>query len=103
MEELTGLCAEQMKRELECDLQRSACVVRKSAIAAATAAAAQQSCNQEIGAANAKRLAAQCLEISPATHPPCNVENTCALITDRIRRGCELLGKGGPKYCADYR
>lgn len=103
LEALTGLRAEQLKRELECDPQRGACVVRKSAAAAPAATTAEQSCSQEIGAAKAKRLVAQCLEVSPATHPPCNAANACTLITDEIRRGCELLGTDGPKYCANYR
>jgi len=103
LEALAGLRAEQLKQELECDPQRSACVVRRSATAASAATAVEQSCSQEIGAAKAKRLVAQCLEVSPATHPPCNAANTCALITDEIRRGCELLDQDGPKYCADYR
>lgn len=103
MEALTGLRAEQLKQELECDPQHGACVVRKGAAAAPAATTAEQSCSQEIGATKAKRLVAQCLEVSPATRPPCNAANACTLITDEIRRGCALLGKDGPKYCADYR
>jgi hypothetical protein len=45
----------------------------------------------------------QCLEVSPATHPPCNAANACALIEDEIRRGCTMLGKDAPAFCIPYR
>jgi hypothetical protein len=60
-----------------------------------------QSCSDEMGARRAKALADQCLEVSPATHPPCNAENSCALIQDEISRGCKLLGTDAPNWCGD--
>jgi hypothetical protein len=66
-------------------------------------AAAETSCNRSIGPAKAHRLVEQCLMVSPATHPPCNAENTCALIQDEIRRGCALLGKDAPAFCRSDR
>jgi hypothetical protein len=45
----------------------------------------------------------QCLEVSPATHPPCNVANPCVLIKDEIGRGCALLGKDAPAFCRQYK
>ncbi len=43
----------------------------------------------------------ECLRVSPATHPPCNAHNPCAVITAEIRRGCALLGEGiRPRFCA---
>jgi hypothetical protein len=66
-------------------------------------AAAAASCNQSIGSEKAHQLVEQCLMVSPATHPPCNAANTCALIQDEIRRGCTLLGKDAPAFCRSDR
>jgi hypothetical protein len=62
------------------------------------------SCRDEVGAAKADRYVRQCLMVSPATHPPCNAENSCALIRDEIARGCRLLqgDKAMPKLCQPY-
>ena len=60
------------------------------------------SCDQSIGAAQAHRLVDRCLTVSPATHPPCNAANDCALIQDEIRRGCALLDKDRPAFCEQY-
>lgn len=62
-------------------------------------AAAEMSCNETAGGAQAHRYVEQCLEVSPATHPPCNAANACSLIQDEIRRGCALLGKDAPAFC----
>jgi hypothetical protein len=64
---------------------------------------AQTSCNESIGRENARRLVEQCLIVSPATHPPCNGSNPCPLIEDEVRRGCMLLDKNVPAFCAPYR
>jgi hypothetical protein len=64
---------------------------------------AEPSCNQTAGPQKAHQMVRQCLEVSPATHPPCNAANACALIQDEIRRGCTLLGKDAPAYCATDR
>lgn len=61
-----------------------------------------QSCSQEVGADDAQTYVDQCLEVSPATHPPCNAENPCQMIWDEISRGCAMLGNDAPAYCADY-
>ncbi len=61
------------------------------------------SCLQSAGAVKANRLVIECLEVSPATHPPCNAQNACSLIISEIRRGCSMLGQGAPGFCADYR
>jgi hypothetical protein len=62
------------------------------------------SCVASIGAAQAQKLVDRCLQVSPATHPPCNAQNACALITDEIRRGCGMLASGGaPGFCSEYR
>jgi len=61
-----------------------------------------QSCREEVGADDAQIYVDQCLEVSPATRPPCNAENPCQLIWDEISRGCAMLGNDAPAYCADY-
>jgi hypothetical protein len=61
-------------------------------------------CLSERGSAAAKLLVDRCLEVSPATHPPCNAANDCSLIESEIRRGCGFLsGADAPAYCKDYR
>ena len=61
------------------------------------------SCEAQIGATAATALAKQCRAVSPATRPPCNAANSCALIRDEIARGCAMLGTPGAKAagCVD--
>jgi hypothetical protein len=59
-------------------------------------------CSQTAGDAKANEYVTQCLEVSPATHPPCNAANACELIIDEIKRGCAMLTADRPPYCADY-
>lgn len=55
------------------------------------------SCSDEIGATAAEKRVQICLAVSPATHPPCNAGNSCAMIDDEIARSCSLLdGQGTP-------
>jgi hypothetical protein len=61
------------------------------------------SCLQGVGAKRANQLVDECMQVSPATHPPCNAQNPCALITDEIRRGCEMLKQNAPAFCNEYR
>lgn len=61
------------------------------------------SCLSSVGKSEAQRLVDRCLKVSPATHPPCNAQNACTLITDEIRRGCEIIGKSAPGFCQEYR
>ena len=64
-------------------------------------AAPAQTCRAAIGEAAARTLVDRCLFVSPATHPPCNASNPCALITGEIERGCAMLPSGdAPPYCA---
>ncbi len=60
-------------------------------------------CDQQVGAAAAKHLADRCLLVSPASHPPCNVANSCAMIRDEIKRSCDLMGPRDkwPKECTE--
>jgi len=67
------------------------------------AAAAPSSCATAIGKTQAQVLVDRCLEVSPATHPPCNALNPCDLIIDEIHRGCAFLqGAQQPRFCAQY-
>ena len=60
----------------------------------------ESSCEQERGAQAAAALAQQCIQVSPATHPPCNAANSCAMIAGEIRRSCGLLTGHKPPRCA---
>ena len=48
------------------------------------------SCEDERGLEEAQALVERCVRISPATRPPCNVANPCAMIQDEIDRSCAL-------------
>jgi hypothetical protein len=72
-------------------------------VSRARAGAPGRTCTEAVGAQRAEQLAKQCLEVSPATHPPCNAQNTCGLITDEIKRSCQLLGHDAPGFCNEYR
>jgi uncharacterized protein YecT (DUF1311 family) len=60
------------------------------------------SCLQSVGKTQANEYVRQCKQVSPATHPPCNVSNACSLITDEISRGCGMLASGAPGFCKAY-
>ena len=60
------------------------------------------SCSDEVGSDDAQMYVDQCLEVSAATHPPCNADNPCQMIWDEIARGCKMLGNDAPAYCSDY-
>ena len=65
--------------------------------AAASADRTPLSCAADIGTAAAERLAKTCRNVSPASRPPCNVANSCAIMQDEIARSCALFdGKGEP-------
>lgn len=66
------------------------------------APAAEQTCLQERGADGAQELVDRCIAVSPATHPPCNADNSCALIQSEVDRGCEMLGDQGPGFCGTH-
>ncbi len=50
-----------------------------------------RSCSAELGEAPASRKVAVCRNVSPATHPPCNAANSCAMIDSEIARSCALF------------
>jgi hypothetical protein len=63
----------------------------------------QTSCVVSVGTKRSAELVKECLQVSPATHPPCNAQNACSLVVDEIRRGCGMLGRDAPGFCAEYR
>ena len=73
------------------------------ALSWSSAVLAETSCTASIGAKDAKVLADQCIQISPATHPPCNAQNSCDIIKEEITRGCDMaksMGGQVPKFCS---
>jgi hypothetical protein len=64
--------------------------------------AEDKTCLKQVGKARSDQMVKQCLQVSLATHPPCNAQNSCEVITEEIRRNCEMLGREGPSFCAGY-
>ena len=58
-------------------------------------------CRDAIGAAASARLVERCIQVSPATRPPCNAANPCDLIQGEIDRSCKLWERDGdpPAAC----
>lgn len=54
-------------------------------------------CSTDIGAAASAKLVQRCIAVSPATHPPCNAQNECALIQGEIDRSCAMYGPNETK------
>jgi hypothetical protein len=57
--------------------------------------ASSGSCLDEIGQEAATRLVERCRAVSPATRPPCNTANPCAMIQSEIDRSCALWERDG--------
>ena len=56
-----------------------------------------KTCAEDIGAAASAKLVQRCIAVSPATHPPCNAQNECALIQGEIDRSCAMYKPGETK------
>jgi hypothetical protein len=71
-------------------------------------AARMRPCSETAGPERSALMVRQCIQVSPATHPPCNADNICGLIRDEIIRGCSLFRTGQadttpePDFCKDY-
>lgn len=61
-----------------------------------------RSCKVTAGLKRADLYVSHCSQVSKATHPPCNVENSCGAMIDEIKRGCAAIGSGAPGFCATY-
>ncbi len=98
--ELSRQRADALKLQLECAEGDITCVPRNRA--AAAPARADVACSQSAGQQKAQLLVQQCQQVSPATHPPCNVANACDLMIDEIRRSCAMIGTKAPAFCSSY-
>lgn len=76
--------------------------VEPATVASAPAIAEVGSCRDAIGEAASARLVQRCIAVSPATRPPCNAANPCALIQGEIDRSCEgyPTGQAKPTECS---
>jgi hypothetical protein len=64
---------------------------------------ASVACRTAVGAERSQTLVTECMQVSPATHPPCNDQNSCVQIIDEIKRGCGLLSRDAPQFCLEYK
>jgi hypothetical protein len=74
-------------------------------LAAAEMSALAQSCGQTAGIAKAQELVRQCMQVSEATHPPCNATNPCDMMIDEIKRNCTMRQNSRiavPSFCNQY-
>jgi len=62
------------------------------ATVATTPATQPVSCREQLGEAAAIRLVERCVQVSPASHPPCHPDNPCTLIQGEIDRSCAMYG-----------
>jgi len=61
-------------------------------------------CVQSAGKARSDQYVSQCIQVSPATNPPCNGQNACSMMIDEIKRGCAMIGKDNPPgFCSGYK
>lgn len=54
-------------------------------------------CRDSLGETASARLVERCIAVSPATRPPCNAVNPCALIQGEIDRACGKYEPGETK------
>jgi len=79
-----------------------ACALFGLVMAVSHAEESKPSCQQTAGEEKATEYVNQCIRVSPATHPPCNANNSCEMIIDEIKRGCALIGYNDPA-CKPYK
>ncbi|TIT78370.1 MAG: DUF1311 domain-containing protein [Mesorhizobium sp.] len=123
--ELTQARLAQLQHQLQCPEGDLSCVPQAAGAAApatagaapatagaapATAAPAKASqndtrpCVQSAGKAKSDQYVSQCIQVSPATHPPCNGQNACGMMIDEIKRGCAMIGNDNPPaFCSAYK
>lgn len=81
--------------------RRTAALAAGSSQSAPAQSQRTASCRQSIGPTRASVLVKQCIQVSPATHPPCNDANACDMITDEIQRGCRMYPPPVPAFCRE--
>lgn len=121
--DLTKARLSQLQFQLQCPEGDLACVPRSRASAPAPAkpatptakpatpapgpAASQNDtrpCVKSAGKAKSDQYVSQCIQVSPATNPPCNGQNACSMMIDEIKRGCAMIDKNNPPgFCSDYK
>ncbi|TPI41797.1 DUF1311 domain-containing protein [Mesorhizobium sp. B3-1-9] len=121
--ELTKARLAQLQHQLQCPEGDLSCVPQSGGSAApakaapATAGAAPakpapakasqndtRPCVQSAGKAKSDQYVSQCIQVSPATNPPCNGQNACSMMIDEIKRGCAMIGKNNPPgFCSAYK
>ncbi|RWC13464.1 MAG: DUF1311 domain-containing protein [Mesorhizobium sp.] len=121
--ELTKARLAQLQHQLQCPEGDLSCVPQSSGNAApakaapATAEAAPakpapaqasqndtRPCVQSAGKAKSDQYVSQCVQVSPATNPPCNGQNACSMMIDEIKRGCAMIGNDNPPaFCSAYK
>src|SRR4051794_41139041 len=79
------------KRGLMQPMRRCLWLAAVLALGVNAAAAQDSSCRNTAGPERSAGYVRQCLEVTPAMHPPCNAQNPCELIIGEIARGCRLI------------
>lgn len=85
-------CSPQAPKEVSASAAGATSSFTKVVTSPANVPATVVSCRDALGATAAQKRADVCLKVSPATHPPCNVANSCAMIEDEIARSCAMTG-----------
>ncbi|TPI44129.1 DUF1311 domain-containing protein [Mesorhizobium sp. B2-9-1] len=122
-QDLTKARLAQLQHQLQCPEGDLSCVPQSGA-APATAGAAPATagtapakptpvqasrndtrpCVQSAGKAKSDQYVSQCVQVSPATNPPCNGQNACGMMIDEIKRGCAMIGNDHPPaFCSAYK
>lgn len=121
--ELTKVRLAQLQHQLQCPEGDLSCVPQsggnaapmKAAPATPKAAPAKiapaqagqndtRPCVQSASKAKSDQYVSQCIQVSPATNPPCNGQNACSMMIDEIKRGCAMIGKDNPPgFCSAYK
>lgn len=97
-----GVTSRWQKIRAELDQLSTAFGITRPRTQAAADPANAPTCTAAVGAERAKRLVEECIQVSPATHPPCNAQNSCELIISEIKRSCALIGQTAPSFCSEY-
>ncbi|AZO31186.1 lysozyme inhibitor LprI family protein [Mesorhizobium sp. M1B.F.Ca.ET.045.04.1.1] len=106
--DLTKARLAQLQHQLQCPEGDLSCVPQAAAVKPVMAAPASQNdgrpCVQSAGKAKSDQYVSQCIQVSPATNPPCNGENACSMMIDEIKRGCAMIGNNNPPaFCSAYK
>ncbi|NUS18176.1 MAG: DUF1311 domain-containing protein [Mesorhizobium sp.] len=87
---------------------KAAPATAKAAPAVSAPAQAKQNdtrpCVQSAGKAKSDQYVSQCVQVSPATNPPCNGQNACSMMVEEIKRGCAMIGNDNPPaFCSAHK